>query len=156
MAKQTKIKTTKVKATKVKATKVRKTPRGKYTYALGRRKTASATVRLYSGREQTTVNGKEIGKYFPDVIAKKLHQLPLEITKTLGSFYASFKVVGGGKKGQLEAAVLALSRALIKLDPKHRLPLREAGLLTVDARARERRKAGQMGRARKKKQSPKR
>jgi len=133
------------------------TSKKKYVYAVGRRKEATATVRLYRGKGQTLVNDKPIDEYFPGPVSQYYYQQPLVLTKTLGKFYATFKVVGGGKSGQLDAVVLALSRALEKVDrEKYRPILKEAGLLTVDARVRERRKAGQMGRARKKKQSPKR
>ena len=129
----------------------------KYVYAVGRRKEATATIRLYRGKGQTLVNEKPIDQYFPGSVNQYYYQRPLALTKTLTKFYATFKVVGGGKQSQLEAVVLALARALEKVDrEKYRPILKEAGLLTVDARVRERRKAGQMGRARKKKQSPKR
>ncbi len=129
----------------------------KYVYAIGRRKEATAIVRLFKGKGKISVNDKLIGDYFPGIVDRHYYQQPFEFTGTLGKFYATIKVRGSGKKSQLEAVVLALSRALEKTDrEKYRPVLKKAGLLTVDARVRERRKAGQMGRARKKKQSPKR
>lgn len=129
----------------------------KYFYAVGRRKEATAVVRLYQGKGATTVNGIPIADYFPGKISKFHFERPFELTKNLGKFYALIQVRGGGKKGQLGAVSLAFSRALEKVDKEKNRPiLKKENLLTVDARVRERRKVGQMGRARKKKQSPKR
>ena len=75
----------------------------------------------------------------------------------MGKYYVTVKVVGGGKKGQLGATVHGIARALAKLDADTlRAPLKKAGLLTRDSRVRERRKVGTGGKARRKKQSPKR
>jgi small subunit ribosomal protein S9 len=129
----------------------------KYTYAVGRRRTASARVRLYRGRQESTVNGQEISKYFPGEIMAKAWKMPFELTDTLGKYYVSVKVVGSGKKGQLDAVVHGIARAFSKLDSdKYRKALKSAGLLTRDDRRRERRKIGTGGKARRKKQSPKR
>ncbi len=129
----------------------------KYIYAKGRRKEATATLRFYEGKGEFVVNGKPIDKYFPGIRFQTLYQKPLVKGECLGKFHGRFEIRGGGLKGQVGAAGLALARALVKYNEKVYRPLmRQAGLLTVDARARERRKAGQMGRARKKKQSPKR
>ncbi len=133
------------------------TSKKKYFYAVGRRKTARAVVRLFLGRQPTTVNGKPIEKYFPGEFFRSVYRQPLEVTDTLKRVWARIVVRGGGLGGQAEATRLALARALVKMNTSlYRQPLKKAKLLTVDARARERRKAGQMGRARKKKQSPKR
>ena len=106
------------------------TSKKKYVYAVGRRKEATATVRLYRGKGQTLVNDKPIDEYFPGPVSQYYYQQPLVLTKTLGKFYATFKVVGGGKSGQLDAVVLALSRALEKVDrEKYRPVLKEACLL---------------------------
>ncbi|MCD6225594.1 30S ribosomal protein S9 [bacterium] len=129
----------------------------KYIWAKGKRKEARATVRLFEGKGAFTVNGQLIEKYFPGEAFSAIYRQPLVAGKCEGKFWGRFVVKGGGKKGQAEAVRLALARALVKYNPEVYRPLmREAGLLTVDARVRERRKAGQMGRARKKKQSPKR
>lgn len=129
----------------------------KYTYSIGRRKGATAIVRLFAGKGETTINDLPAEKYFPGVVNTHFWQRPFVLTDTLGKFYFTAKIKGSGKQSQVEALSLALARALQKLDrEKNRTVLKKAGLLTVDARARERRKAGQMGRARKKKQSPKR
>ncbi len=129
----------------------------KYIYSKGRRKRAVATLRFYEGKGEFTVNGKPIDKYFPSVSFQVVYQKPLVVGKCLGKFHGRFEVRGGGPKGQLGAVCLTLARALVKYNDKVYRPLMRAeGLLTVDARVRERRKAGQMGKARKKKQSPRR
>jgi len=133
------------------------TTKKKYFYAVGRRKTARAVVRLFLGRQPTVVNGKPIKEYFPGVVLRSIYNKPLEVTGTAKRVWARIVAKGGGIEGQAAATALALARALVKMNTSiYRQPLKKAGLLTVDARARERRKAGQMGRARKKKQSPKR
>lgn len=129
-----------------------------YTFAVGRRKTSIARVRLFSGKGETLVNGKSAKEYFSGVVrGDKVWSQPFELTQTDGKYWATIKVRGGGKKGQLEASVHGLSRALALLDiEKFRKPLKAAGLLTRDARTRERRKVGMGGKSRRKKQSPKR
>lgn len=135
----------------------KKVQRKKYVPAVGRRKTAVARVRLFSGKGETTVNGLPIAEYFSGVVAKVAYEKPFTTTETLGKYYATIKVIGSGKVGQLEAVIHGLARALNKENKDlYRDRLKKQGLLTRDPRARERRKAGQMGRARKKKQSPKR
>lgn len=128
-----------------------------YHQAVGRRKEAVARVRLFPGKGQLTVNGQPISQYFKGPIAQKNYQKPFEITKTLGSLTGSIKVVGGGVSSQLDAVVHGISRALEQVNKEaYKPPLRSAGLLTRDARVRERRKYGLAQKARAKKQSPKR
>lgn len=128
-----------------------------YIFAVGRRKTSVARVRLYSGKGQTVVNGKPIQEYFPGQVAQHLYPRPFALTQTENKYYATVKVLGGGKEGQLDAVVHGLARALNELDrEKFRPVLKKHGLLTRDARKRERRKVGTGGKARRKKQSPKR
>lgn len=121
----------------------------KYTFAVGRRKTSTARVRLFKGDGKNLINGKEaIG-----VLVEK----PLKITNLIGKYYFTSKVVGGGVKSQLEATVHGISRAIAKLDPeKYRVSLKKEGLLERDSRERQRRMVGTGGKARRKKQSPKR
>jgi small subunit ribosomal protein S9 len=134
-----------------------KKSKNKYIYAVGRRKQATATIRLFSGKGKLEVNGKSIADYFPGEVNAYFYTLPFELTDTRGKYHGTFLVRGGGKKSQLEAVRLALSRALEKIDrEKYRSTLKKAGLLTVDDRIKERSKPGQAGRARAKKQSPKR
>jgi small subunit ribosomal protein S9 len=129
----------------------------KYIFAVGKRKKASARVRLFKGKGDSTVNGVAMEKYFPGEVNKAFWQKPFALTETAGKYYISAKVVGSGKRGQLEAVVLGISRAFSKDNPeKFRVPLKKAGLLTRDSRARQRRMVGTGGKARRKKQSPKR
>ena len=128
----------------------------KYFYAVGRRKEASAVVKLFIGKGKTTVNDQLVTDYFPGEVNEYYYQRPFALTDTLGKHYAEIRVSGSGKKSQLEAVNLAVARALEKVDSKYRPILKSAGLLTVDARVKERSKPGQAGRARAKKQSPKR
>ncbi len=123
---------------------------------VGRRKEAVARVRISKGQGVITVNGKPIIEYFSGPIFQKLYQKPLDITKTAGSYTISVKVVGGGQMSQLGAVVHGISRAIAKIDPTLRTALKKEGMLTRDARAKERRKYGHAGKARAMKQSPKR
>lgn len=128
-----------------------------YTYASGKRRSASARVRLFKGDKESTVNGVVIGKYFPGNTMRAKWQSPFKLTDTLGKFYVTAKVIGGGKNGQLVSVVHGIAKALAVSDSeKFRSPLKVAGLLTRDSRVRERRMVGTGGRARKQKQSPKR
>ncbi|KKQ95892.1 MAG: 30S ribosomal protein S9 [Candidatus Woesebacteria bacterium GW2011_GWB1_43_14] len=137
--------------------KMKKKTKRDYIYAVGRRRSASARVRLYKGDKESLVNGILIGKYFPGESSYKIWSLPFELTGSLGKYFVTVKVVGGGKRGQLKAVVHGVARALSSVNPeKFRVPLKRAGLLTRDPRIRERRKVGTGGRARRKKQSPKR
>lgn len=123
---------------------------------VGRRKEAIARVRLSLGKGQITVNGKPITEYFSGVLFQKKYQRPLEITKTEGKYTISAKVVGGGRVSQVDAVVHGISRAIAKIDPTLRTLLKKDGLLTRDARVKERRKYGHAQKARAMKQSPKR
>lgn len=123
---------------------------------VGRRKEAVARVRIVSGNGQITINGKPIAEYFLGPVFQKLYQRPLELTKTLDKYTVSVKVEGGGKVSQLGAVIHGISRALAKVSPEYRTSLKKEGYLTRDARVKERRKYGHAGKARAKKQSPKR
>ncbi|HUV42680.1 MAG TPA: 30S ribosomal protein S9 [Patescibacteria group bacterium] len=143
-----------------KTVKVRKTKRGRkkaYTYALGRRKEAVARVRLFKGKGDLMVNNRPIEEWFPGEVNELIYMKPFQVTKTEGKYYATVKVRGSGKNGQLGAVVHGLARALDKENSElYHLPLKKAGLLTRDPRMKERRKAGLAQSARAKKQSPKR
>lgn len=128
-----------------------------FIYAKGRRKSASARVRLYKGKGETTVNGQPIDKYFPGAIDKSSWIKPFKVADVLDKYYATIKVRGGGKDGQLDAVVHGIARALSFTNSEEfRAPIKKAGLLTRDARVRQRRMVGTGGKARRKKQSPKR
>lgn len=138
--------------------------------AVGRRKEASARVRLYPvvlgditighfkiKKGEIFVNGKPVEEYFPGEVAKVAYIGPFRITNTIGRFTVSAKIEGSGKSGQLEAFIHGAARALEKVDrEKFRPILKKRGFLTRDPRAKERRKAGYAQKARAKKQSPKR
>ena len=128
-----------------------------YSYASGKRRTASARVRLFSGKGASQVNGKSFDEYFPGAAQKVLWIKPFELTGTQDKYYVTVKVAGGGKHGQLEATVHAIAKVLAQKDPeKFRIPLKKAGLLTRDSRVRQRRMVGKGGKSRRAKQSPKR
>lgn len=128
-----------------------------FIYATGRRKTASARVRLFKGKGESLVNDIAAEKYFPGAVAKALLDKPFTLTETLGKYYFTARIIGSGKNGQLDALVHGLSRAFSLTDKeKFRTLLKRAGLLTRDARERERRMVGTGGKARRAKQSPKR
>jgi small subunit ribosomal protein S9 len=128
-----------------------KTITTKYTFAVGRRKSASARVRLYKGTGENMINGKKVIEFIAQ-LAK-----PFKLTETVGKYFFTAKVAGGGKEGQTEAIIHGISRAFVKLDPeKFRVVLKKANLLTRDSRVRLRRMVGTGGKARRKKQSPKR
>jgi len=117
-----------------------------YYWGTGRRKTATARVRLLpEGSGIAIVNRKPIDDYFDREVMKAIIMQPLEITETAGSFDIYVNVRGGGKTGQAGAIRQGIARALLKADPELRLILKKAGLLTRDARMKERKKYGQKG-----------
>jgi small subunit ribosomal protein S9 len=122
----------------------------------GRRKTAIARVRLLPGEGEMIVNGRTVDEHFGNAVHDAELRLPFRVTGTEGRFNAMIKVEGGGVTGQAGAIRHGISRALLELDPEgHRLPLRQAGLLTRDPRMKERKKYG-LKRARKAPQYTKR
>ena len=125
----------------------------RYYYANGRRKTAVARVRLFSQKGPLVVNDRPIEEYF------RVGTHLLEATEPLrlvdGEFSASIRVNGGGTSGQAGAVRQGIARALTEFNPELRVPLKRAGLLTRDARAKERKKPG-LKRARKAPQYTKR
>jgi small subunit ribosomal protein S9 len=132
-------------------------PQGKYIEAIGRRKVATARVRIYEDDGDFIVNDRDVEKYFADVpLAKKKYKQPFKLTKTDGDFAVTVQVKGSGKKAQLDAIIHGLARALEQYNPKLRVFLKEEGLLTRDPRMKETRKPGRGGKARAKRQSPKR
>ncbi|MBI4034773.1 MAG: 30S ribosomal protein S9 [Candidatus Chisholmbacteria bacterium] len=128
----------------------------KYIHAVGRRKTAVARVRLYLKPGEVRVNDKLIEEYFPGQLKLAFKEL-LRTTNLADKVSATIKVAGGGKQSQSQAMVHGLARALNKADQEtyHSL-LKKRGWLTRDPRMRERRKVGRGGKARRRKQSPKR
>ncbi len=127
-----------------------------YYEGLGRRKTSTARVRLHSdGTGQIVVNGKPYQEYFGREVDWRSVTGPLEATQTAGRFDVTVLVHGGGITGQAEAVQVGMARALLEVNPDFRPVLRQGGLLTRDARAKERKKPG-LRRARKAPQYTKR
>ncbi len=126
-----------------------------YYYGLGRRKTAVARVRLYPGNGTVIVNGKALEDVIPRAATRQDVVRPLVVTDTLGSFNVQAVVKGGGFSGWAGAIRFGIARALLVVDEQHRRPLRANGLLTRDARVKERKKPG-LKRARKAPQYTKR
>lgn len=133
-------------------------PTGEYIEGIGRRKSAIARVRIYPKlKADYAVNGLPVGQYFSGIVnAPTKYLSPLELTGNVGKLNIYAKVAGSGVSGQLGAVVHGLSRALIKWNVEFRPLLKSAGLLSRDARMKETRKIGMGGKARRKRQSPKR
>jgi len=127
----------------------------RYYEAVGRRKTASARVRLYPGTGKIVVNDKELEEYFPRLRDRRRLLEPLEATSTKDNFNITVLVDGGGIAGQAGAVRHGIARALVVADENLRQRLRRGGFLTRDARAKERKKYG-LKRARKAPQYTKR
>lgn len=139
-----------------------------FVFAVGRRREAVARVRLYNmgkavvnGSElkkgEIVVNSKPIQEYFRFSAYGPVYNKFFSDTDTTDKYIFSIKAQGGGLSGQLDAAILGMARALDKLDrEKFHKTLRDHDYLTRDPRTRERRKVGMGGKARRKKQSPKR
>lgn len=127
-----------------------------YYEAVGRRKAATARVRLFpEGDGSIVINDRPLEEYFVrDVDVVHLTE-PLRATATENRFNVSVLVRGGGVNGQAGAVRLGIARALLKLDPDLRSTLRKGGFLTRDARVKERKKPG-LKRARKAPQYTKR
>ncbi len=114
-----------------------------YLYAVGRRKEASARVRLIPGGKGTiVVNAKPLEQYFPVQWHQQAIRNPLIAVGQDVQFDITVKVSGGGVNGQAEAVRHGISRALLLVDPNFRKTLRRAGYLTRDPRAKERKKPG--------------
>ncbi len=141
-----------------------------YTYAIGRHRASIARVRLYEHvkdglmwddlaikKGDILVNGKIITEFFTDEVMRYMYSEPFRVTNTTNKYTLTVKVTGGGRMGQLKAVTLGIANALALVgDEKYRGVLKAKGFLTRDARVRERRKVGTGGKARRKKQSPKR
>lgn len=126
-----------------------------FTRGTGRRKNAVARVRIQAGEGRITVNNKEILAFLGRKVLELAANAPLRVTSTQRKFDVSVKVAGGGTSGQAGAIAHGIARALIGYDPDYRPALKKAGLLTRDARMKERKKYG-LKRARKAPQYTKR
>lgn len=108
----------------------------------GRRKEATAVVKLSKGKGIVTVNKKSIDDYFGRDVAKMIIRQPLVLTKLEENYDIDVKVNGGGSFGQAGAIRLAISKALVAENPDLRADLKKAGYLTRDSRVKERKKVG--------------
>lgn len=127
----------------------------RYFYAIGRRKTAAAKVQLHDGNGQIIVNGRPLAEVLPRLTDQTIVNEPFRVTDTVGKYSVMAKLVGGGTSGWAGALAHGIARALALTSEERRVALRHAGLLTRDARVKERKKYG-LKRARKAPQYTKR
>lgn len=109
----------------------------------GRRKTAIARVYITEGKGSVIVNKKDYKEYFPTPTLQYVINQPFELTETAGKYDINANLHGGGFNGQAEALRLAISKALVDINPDFRPPLKAKGLLRRDPRMVERKKPGQ-------------
>jgi small subunit ribosomal protein S9 len=114
-------------------------------YGTGRRKNAVARTKLHSGSGQIEINKRPVEEYFPRATLRMIINQPLKLVNLSNSFDIKVNVRGGGIAGQAEAVRHGISRAIIEYDPDLKKALKDAGLLTRDARVKERKKYGQPG-----------
>jgi small subunit ribosomal protein S9 len=114
-------------------------------YATGRRKTSTARVFLRPGTGAIKVNSREFEAFFPREALRTQIRTPLMLTETADKFDVLATVAGGGVSGQAGAVRLGIARALVEYNLELRKKLKEEGLLTRDARAKERKKYGMAG-----------
>jgi small subunit ribosomal protein S9 len=111
----------------------------------GRRKSSVARVRLVPGDGTIIINNRDVEDYVPFATLREIIKQPLVATETLGSYNILVNVDGGGYTGQAGAIRHGVARALLQVDPDFRAALKSAGLLTRDARMKERKKPGLKG-----------
>ena len=114
-------------------------------YATGRRKTSTARVFLRPGSGTIKVNRREFEEFFPREALRMQIRTPLVLTENADKFDVLATVAGGGVSGQAGAVRLGIARALILYNAELRKALKSEGLLTRDARAKERKKYGMAG-----------
>ncbi len=112
---------------------------------VGKRKTAIARIFMNTGSGKILVNEKDFPAYFGREALRFVVGQPFDVTGTVGKYDVDAKIVGGGPAGQADALKYAISKALLKVSPDFRKPLKIAGLLTRDARIVERKKYGRRG-----------
>ena len=118
-------------------------------HGVGRRKTAVARVWLRRGNGQIRVNGMEHLSYFDTKIAADVAATPFKLCPIGADFNVDVNVCGGGKVAQADAVKLGIARAFVEFDANAKPVLKKHGLMTVDARKKERKKYGQRGARRK-------
>ena len=128
---------------------------GDYYYGTGRRKSAVARVFMKSGSGRFEINGKTLDEYFSRETGRMVVRQPLTLTNYLDGLDIRINVIGGGESGQAGAARHGITRALIDFNPELKTVLKQAGLVTRDAREVERKKVG-LHKARRRKQFSKR
>lgn len=111
--------------------------------AIGRRKSSVARVYLSEGTGKITINKKDITIYFPSAILQFVVKQPLQLLEAEGKYDIKANLDGGGFTGQSQALRLAIARALVKINAEDKKALKDAGFLTRDSRAVERKKPGQ-------------
>jgi small subunit ribosomal protein S9 len=114
-------------------------------YATGRRKEATARVWIKTGTGAMLVNGRPLDEYFGRETSIMIINQPLQVLEQVAKIDMTVNVRGGGLSGQAGAIRHGLSRALTRLNPEFRPPLKKAGFLTRDSRSVERKKSGQPG-----------
>jgi small subunit ribosomal protein S9 len=114
-------------------------------YGTGRRKTSTARVYLRPGSGEVRVNRKTFEQYFPNQALRMIIRQPLMLTDTASKFDIVVNVAGGGPAGQAGAVRHGITRALMEYNSDLRPTLKQAGLVTRDPRAKERKKYGQKG-----------
>jgi small subunit ribosomal protein S9 len=114
-------------------------------YGTGRRKTSTARVFLRPGSGTLTINRRKFEEFFPTEALRTQIKTPMVLTETVDKFDVLATVAGGGVSGQAGAVRLGIARALVTYNLELRKPLKTEGLLTRDARAKERKKYGMAG-----------
>ena len=114
-------------------------------YGTGRRKTSTARVYLRPGSGEIKINRKAFDQYFPNQALRMVIRQPLTLTDTASKFDIVVNVAGGGPAGQAGAVRHGITRALMEFNADLRPALKDAGLVTRDPRAKERKKYGQKG-----------
>jgi len=126
-----------------------------YNYGTGRRKSAVARVFIKPGKGNIVVNDKPVDEFFSRETGRMIVRQPLTLTETLTTFDIMVNVMGGGESGQAGAVRHGITRALIDYNAEFKPVLKQAGLVTRDAREVERKKVG-LRKARRRKQFSKR
>jgi len=109
---------------------------------LGRRKSAVARIYLSEGKGNITINKRDLKEYFPNGILQYIVMQPLNLIGVAEQYDIKVNLDGGGIKGQAEALRLAITRALMEINPESRTELKQAGFVTRDPREVERKKPG--------------
>ena len=111
-------------------------------HASGRRKSSVARVYITEGSGKITINKKNLTDYFPSPLLQYVVKQPLEVLEVLDKYDITLNIIGGGFTGQSQAARMAISRALVKINADDKSALRAKGFLTRDSREVERKKPG--------------